>query len=54
MSKENLKKYRNKIDIIDNKLLKLMQARAELALKIGQIKSKLDPNASLYLSLIHI
>ena len=48
MSKENLKKYRNKIDIIDNKLLKLMQARAELALKIGQIKSKLDPNASLY------
>ena len=47
-SKENLKEYRNKIDIIDSKLLKLMQTRAELAHKIGQIKSKIDPNSSLY------
>ena len=45
MSNENLIKHRNKIDFIDKKLLKLMQTRAELALKIGQIKSKLDPNA---------
>ena len=48
VSKENLKKYRNKIDIIDNKLLKLMQTRADLAYKIGHIKSKLNPNSSLY------
>ena len=48
VSKENLKKYRNKIDIIDNKLLKLMQTRADLAYKIGHIKTKLNPNSSLY------
>jgi len=48
ISKENLKQYRDKIDIIDNKLLKLMQARADLALKIGKIKSKIDPKSSLY------
>ena len=48
VSKESLKQYRDKIDIIDNKLLKLMQARADIALKIGKIKSKIDPNSSLY------
>ncbi len=48
MSKENLKKYRDKIDNLDKKMLKLIQSRAELALKIGKIKSTLDPKASLY------
>jgi chorismate mutase/prephenate dehydratase len=48
LSKENLKKYRDKIDVIDSKLLKLMQTRANAAYKIGQIKSELDPNSSLY------
>ena len=48
LSKENLKKYRDKIDVIDSKLLKLMQTRANAAFKIGQIKLELDPNSSLY------
>ncbi len=48
LSKENLKKYRDKIDVIDSKLLKLMQTRATLAVAIGKVKSKTSPNTSFY------
>ena len=34
-----LKQLRDKIDAIDSELLKLMSARAALALEIGQIKN---------------
>ena len=35
MSKDNIKKYRDKIDVIDKKILRLIQERASHAVSIG-------------------
>ena len=44
MAKEidKLKKLRDKIDLIDDKLLNLIQSRADIASKIGELKATLD------------
>lgn len=38
LSQENLNKLREKIDKLDSELLDLLSQRAELSIKIGQIK----------------
>ena len=48
---KKLDKLRKKIDIIDDKILKLLQNRSKLALDIGGLKNKnskrsLEPNVS--------
>ena len=48
MSKKDLKKFRDKIDLIDKKILKLIQDRASHAVSIGKIKSKISPDTSFY------
>ena len=48
MSKKDLKKFRDKIDLIDKKILKLIQDRASHAISIGKIKSKISPDTSFY------
>jgi len=35
---EELEKYRNEIDIIDLKIIKLVEKRTDIAIKIGKIK----------------
>ena len=46
MAKEidKLKKLRDKIDLIDDKLLDLIQSRADIASKIGELKATLNKN----------
>jgi chorismate mutase / prephenate dehydratase len=39
-AKMNIELYRKEIDLIDEKILRLLSQRAELALKIGQEKNK--------------
>ena len=48
ISKNNLKTLRNKIDIIDRNIYKLIQKRASHAIDIGKIKSKVSPGSSYY------
>ena len=48
MSKDNIKKYRDKIDLIDKKILRLIQERASHAVSIGKLKSKISPKSSFY------
>ena len=48
MSKDNIKKYRDKIDVIDKKILRLIQERASHAVSIGKLKSKISPKSSFY------
>ena len=50
MAKEidKLKKLRDKIDLIDDKLLNLIQSRADIASKIGELKATLDKKTSFY------
>ena len=48
MSKDNIKKYRDKIDLIDKKILTLIQERASHAVSIGKLKSKISPKSSFY------
>lgn len=48
MSKDKLQPIRNQIDVIDLKLLRLIQRRGGLAQKIGEIKGLLQKNTSLY------
>ncbi len=48
MSKKNLKSLRKKIDKIDQELLVLIQQRAEHAVDIGNIKSKINPKDPYY------
>jgi len=48
MPKKDLKSYRNKIDQIDQKILKLIQERASQAIAIGKLKSKSNPGSSFY------
>jgi len=35
---EEIEKYRNEIDIIDLKIIKLVEKRTDIAMKIGKIK----------------
>ena len=46
--KDKLKKLRDKIDLIDDKLLILIQSRAKIASKIGELKTTLDKKTSFY------
>ena len=48
ISKNNLKTLRNKIDILDRNIYKLIQKRASHAIDIGKIKSKVSPGSSYY------
>ena len=48
MSKNKIKPIRQKIDAIDLQILKLIQKRGSLAQKIGDIKSLINSNTSLY------
>ena len=48
MPKKDLKSYRDKIDQIDQKILKLIQERASHAVSIGKLKSKASPSSSFY------
>ena len=48
MPKDNIKKYRDKIDLIDKKILRLIQERASHAVSIGKLKSKISPKSSFY------
>ena len=48
MSKNKIKPIRQKIDAIDLQILKLIQKRGSLAQKIGDIKSLINSNNSLY------
>ena len=48
MSKNKIKPIRQKIDAIDLQILKLIQKRGSLAQKIGDIKSLIHSNNSLY------
>ena len=48
MPKKDLKNYRDKIDQIDQKILKLIQERASHAVSIGKLKSKASPSSSFY------
>ena len=48
MSKNKIKPIRQKIDAIDHQILKLIQKRGSLAQKIGDLKSLIYSNASIY------
>ena len=48
MSKKDLKSYRDKIDQIDQKILKLIQERASHAVSIGKLKSKASLSSAFY------
>ena len=45
---KNLDKFRKEIDLIDDKLLSLLQKRSKVALKIGNIKNKNSSNPNLF------
>ena len=47
-SKDNLKRVRDKIDIVDVRIQKLIHKRALFALKIGQIKRKMNHEMNVY------
>ena len=51
MAKEidKLKKLRDKIDVIDDKLLNLIQSRADIASKIGKLKGVFNNELTLKL-----
>lgn len=48
MSKKDLDVLRRKIDKIDKGILNLIQERANIAIKVGNIKSKNEPGKTLY------
>jgi chorismate mutase len=48
MSGKDLNLLRNKIDKIDKDILKLIQKRANIAIKVGDIKNKTNPGKTLY------
>ena len=48
MSHKDLKNLRNKIDKIDQDIYHLIQKRAAHAVKVGKIKSKINPKSSFY------
>ena len=45
---DELKKLRRQINKIDDILLKLLNSRSELAIKIGNVKKKVDKNVHLF------
>ncbi len=45
---DELKKLRRQINNIDDMLLKLLNSRSELAIKIGNVKKKVDKNVHLF------
>ena len=47
MSGKNLNLLREKIDKIDKDILKLIQKRANIAVKVGDIKNKTNPGKTL-------
>ena len=48
MNNKKIKILRSKIDKIDKSLYNLIQKRAKIAVEIGNVKSKIAPNASFY------
>ena len=48
MSGKDLNLLRNQIDKIDKDILKLIQKRANIAIKVGDIKNKNNPGKTLY------
>jgi len=45
---KNLDKFRKEIDLIDDKILSLLQKRSKLALNIGKIKNHNSNNPNLF------
>ena len=45
---KNLAKLRNKIDLIDDKILELLKNRSKIALDIGKLKNKHSKNSNLF------
>ena len=48
MSKNKIKPIRQRIDSIDNQILKLIQKRGSLDQKIGKLKRLMNSNVSFY------
>jgi chorismate mutase/prephenate dehydratase len=48
MNNKKIKILRSKIDKIDKSLYDLIQKRAKIAVEIGNVKSKIEPNSSFY------
>ena len=48
MKKNKIKIIRDKIDAIDHQLIELIQKRGSLAQKVGELKSLVTSNSSLY------